>query len=51
MATFGYARVSTTRQAAEGESIEVQWRQLDGYALVHGLVLDGVVIELEKKSG
>jgi putative DNA-invertase from lambdoid prophage Rac len=30
MATFGYCRVSTTRQAAEGESLEVQRRQIEG---------------------
>jgi DNA invertase Pin-like site-specific DNA recombinase len=45
MATFGYCRVSTARQAAEGESLEVQERQLRGYALQHGLTLDDIVIE------
>jgi putative DNA-invertase from lambdoid prophage Rac len=45
MAVYGYARVSTARQAAEGESLEVQQRQIEGYALMHGLTLAGVVVE------
>jgi putative DNA-invertase from lambdoid prophage Rac len=45
MATFGYARVSTTRQASEGESLDVQRRQIEGYALMHGLALDEIVVE------
>jgi putative DNA-invertase from lambdoid prophage Rac len=45
MATFGYARVSTTCQVSEGESLDVQRRQIEGYALMHGLALDGVVVE------
>ena len=42
---FGYCRVSTAKQAAEGESLDVQRRQIEGYALMHGLALDDVVIE------
>jgi putative DNA-invertase from lambdoid prophage Rac len=45
MATFGYCRVSTARQANEGESLDVQRRQIEGYTLMHGLALDGIVIE------
>jgi DNA invertase Pin-like site-specific DNA recombinase len=45
MAVFGYCRVSTSRQANEGESLDVQRRQIEGYALMHGLTLDAVVIE------
>jgi putative DNA-invertase from lambdoid prophage Rac len=45
MAVYGYARVSTARQAAEGESLDVQRRQIEGYALMHGLTLDEVVVE------
>ena len=45
MATFGYCRVSTAKQAAEGESLDVQRRQIEGYALMQGLTLDGVVVE------
>ena len=36
MTVYGYTRVSTGRQAADGESLEVQERQIEGYALQHG---------------
>ena len=45
MAVYGYVRVSTMKQANEGESLETQERQLDGYALMHGLAVDEIVIE------
>ena len=45
MAVYGYCRVSTLRQAAEGESLDVQRRQIEGYALMHGLTIDGVLVE------
>ena len=45
MAIYGYCRVSTVRQATEGESLEVQQRQIEGYAHMHGLTLVGVVVE------
>jgi putative DNA-invertase from lambdoid prophage Rac len=45
MAVYGYARVSTARQASEGESLEVQQRQIEGYGLMHGLTLAGVLVE------
>lgn len=45
MAVYGYARVSTVRQAAEGESLEVQQRTMAGYALMRGLTLDRVLVE------
>jgi DNA invertase Pin-like site-specific DNA recombinase len=45
MATYGYARVSTARQASEGESLEVQRRQIEGYALMRGLTINEVVVE------
>jgi putative DNA-invertase from lambdoid prophage Rac len=45
MPVFGYCRVSTARQANEGESLDVQRRQTEGYAHMHGLVLDQIVIE------
>ena len=41
MAIYGYCRVSTARQANEGESLDVQRRQIEGYAHMHGLALDG----------
>src|SRR5271163_3842521 len=45
MAIYGYARVSTARQANEGESLEVQQRQIEGYALMHGMTLAAVMVE------
>src|SRR5215210_5393799 len=45
MAVFGYARVSTARQASEGESLDVQRRMIQGYAHMHGLTLDQIVVE------
>lgn len=45
MATFGYCRVSTAKQAAEGESLDVQRRQIEGYAHMHGLALEEIVVE------
>jgi putative DNA-invertase from lambdoid prophage Rac len=45
MATYGYCRVSTAAQASEGESLEVQRRQLEGWAHMHALVLDRVFVE------
>jgi putative DNA-invertase from lambdoid prophage Rac len=45
MAVFGYARVSTARQANEGESLDVQRRMIEGYAHMHGLKLDEIVVE------
>jgi putative DNA-invertase from lambdoid prophage Rac len=45
VSVYGYCRVSTLRQANEGESLEVQRRQIQGYAHMHGLVIDEVVVE------
>lgn len=45
MAVYGYVRVSTTRQADEGESLEVQRRVLDGWAHMEGRRLDAVFVE------
>jgi putative DNA-invertase from lambdoid prophage Rac len=45
MATYGYARVSTVRQADEGESLDVQQRTIAGYGLMHGMTIDRVFIE------
>lgn len=39
MAVYGYIRVSTDRQANEGESIDVQRRQIEGWCLMHGETL------------
>jgi putative DNA-invertase from lambdoid prophage Rac len=45
MAVYGYARVSTLRQASEGESLDVQQRQLEGYAHMHGLTFTEIAVE------
>lgn len=45
MAVFGYVRVSTARQANEGESLDVQQRQIEGYAMMHGLALAATMVE------
>jgi DNA invertase Pin-like site-specific DNA recombinase len=45
MAVYGYVRVSTTRQAEEGESLEVQRRSITGYAMMHGLTIDKTYVE------
>lgn len=38
-------RVSTVRQASEGESLDVQRRTIAGYALMHGMAVDRVFVE------
>ena len=45
MSTYGYVRVSTDRQAEEGESLGAQERTIAGYAMMNGLVLDRVFVE------
>lgn len=45
MAVYGYTRVSTQAQADEGESLEVQRRQIEGWCHMHALALDHVFIE------
>jgi putative DNA-invertase from lambdoid prophage Rac len=45
MTVYGYCKVSTARQASDGESLDVQRRQIEGYAHMHGLTLRGVTIE------
>lgn len=45
VAVYGYARVSTARQASEGESLEVQGRVMGGYATMQGLQIDRVFVE------
>ena len=42
---YGYVRVSAGRQAAEGESLEVQERQLRGYCIMQGLPAPAVLVE------
>lgn len=45
MAIYGYCRVSTERQAEEGESLGAQQRTIEGYAMMNGLKIDRVFIE------
>src|ERR1019366_219358 len=45
MAVYGYTRVSTGRQAEEGESLGTQKRTLEGYAMMQGFAIDHVFVE------
>jgi putative DNA-invertase from lambdoid prophage Rac len=45
MAVYGYTRVSTDRQADEGESLSVQQRVIEGYAMMQDLTLDQIFVE------
>jgi DNA invertase Pin-like site-specific DNA recombinase len=45
MAVYGYIRVSTDRQADNGESLGTQRRIVEGYAMMNGLTLDKIFIE------
>jgi DNA invertase Pin-like site-specific DNA recombinase len=42
---FGYARVSSDAQAEQGQSLEVQQRQLEGWAMQRGATLDAIHVE------
>ena len=45
MAVYGYVRVSTDRQADDGESLGTQQRIIEGYAMMNGLTLDSIFVE------
>ena len=45
MAVYGYTRVSTDRQADEGESLGAQQRVIEGYAMMLGLQIDEMFVE------
>ena len=45
MTVYAYTRVSTDRQANEGESLAVQERTVEGYAMMHGMSVDKVFSE------
>lgn len=45
MAVYGYCRVSTTAQANDGESLDVQRRKLEGWAMMEGCALSQTFIE------
>lgn len=53
MSTYGYVRVSTAQQASEGESLEAQRRQIQGYAASKGFELenDKVFVEVGVSGG
>src|SRR5664279_1222276 len=51
MAVFGYVRVSTDAQATDGESLAVQQRQLEGWAMQHGKPLDAMHVEAGISGG
>jgi putative DNA-invertase from lambdoid prophage Rac len=42
---YGYCRVSTVQQADEGESLDVQRRQIAGYAQMNGLTVAKTFVE------
>jgi DNA invertase Pin-like site-specific DNA recombinase len=43
--TVAYCRVSNDSQAEDGQSLDVQQRQLEGWALQRGVSLDAVHVE------
>jgi DNA invertase Pin-like site-specific DNA recombinase len=45
MKAYGYARVSTARQAEEGLSLGTQQRQIEGYAQMRGLPVERLFVE------
>jgi putative DNA-invertase from lambdoid prophage Rac len=45
MAVYGYVRVSTDRQADDGESLGTQQRIIEGYAMMNGLTLGSIFVE------
>jgi DNA invertase Pin-like site-specific DNA recombinase len=45
MAVYGYTRVSTGRQAEEGESLGAQQRRIEGYAMSQGLTMGTMFVE------
>ena len=51
MAIYGYVRVSTAMQADNGESLDAQRRQVEGYAMQQGWDLDHVFVERGVSGG
>lgn len=45
MSTYAYVRVSTDDQFKNGESLGVQQRTIDGYAMMRGLTVDRTFVE------
>lgn len=48
MAVYGYVRVSTNKQATEGDSLEAQIKQVTSYASSRGLDLDESSVFVER---
>src|SRR5215213_1819515 len=45
MPVYAYTRVSTGRQAEEGESLGAQQRRVEGYAQMHDMTVDRHFVE------
>src|SRR5215471_18792907 len=45
MSVHGYVRVSTDRQADDGESLGTQQRIIEGYAMMNALTLNSIFVE------
>ena len=45
MSVYGYSRVSLAKQAEDGAGLDVQRRQIEGYAMMQGLDLTELVVE------
>ncbi len=45
MAVYSYSRVSTTKQADEGQSLSAQERSVAGYVMMHGLTVTQAFVE------
>jgi putative DNA-invertase from lambdoid prophage Rac len=45
VSVFGYCRVSLAKQAEDGNGLDVQRRQIEGYAMMHGLTVDDILVE------
>jgi len=45
MAVYGYVRVSTQSQVDDGLSLDAQQRQIEGYAMMHGMTFNHIFIE------
>jgi putative DNA-invertase from lambdoid prophage Rac len=45
MTTFAYCRVSTAKQAEDGDSLGVQQRQIEGYCQMHGFEAPQLIVE------
>jgi len=51
MTVYAYARVSTLQQSNDGDSLEAQVKQVQGYASSRGLELQDDAVFVEKRLG